>query len=202
MLFTNVPLDEKIDILARKAFENNWFNDTYDLNLTRTDLVDLLHVATKGQLFQFDGALHEQTDGVAMGSPLGPPLANVFMCSIEGSLKSQGNLPEFYRRYVDDTLVRMPDLAAATHLDTLNYAHSAMSFTMEVEKNGMLPFLGVHLLNCMPCVETKVYVKPTNTGLLLHYHSHVDSGYKHGLLVTMLDRVHQIVILGAFFRRV
>ena len=61
-LFTNVPLDETIDILAHKAFENNWFNDTYGLNLTRTDLIDLLHVATKGQLFQFDGALYEQTD--------------------------------------------------------------------------------------------------------------------------------------------
>ena len=199
-LFTNVPLDETIDILAWKAFENNWFNDTYDLNLTRTDLVDLLHVTTKGQLFQFDGALYEQTDGVAMGSPLGPLLANVFMCSIEGSLKSQGKLPDFYRRYVDDTPIRMPDLAAATQfLYTLNHAHSAVSFTMEVEKNGMLPFLGVQLLNRAPCVETKVYVKPTNTGLLLHYHSHVDSCYKHGLLVTMLDRAHRLSSSWAHF---
>ncbi|XP_068738284.1 uncharacterized protein [Montipora capricornis] len=135
-----------------------------------------------------------------MGSPLGPLLANVFMCSIEGSLKSQGKLPEFYRRYVDDTLVRMPDLVAATQfLDTLNHAHSAVSFTMEVEKNGMLPFLGVQLLNRAPCVETKVYVKPTNTGLLLHYHSHVDSRYKHGLLVTMLDRAHRLSSSWAHF---
>ena len=108
------------------AFENNWFNETYNLNLTRTDLVDLLQVVTKGQLFQFDGALYEQTDGVAMGSPLGPLLANAFMCSIEESLESHGKFPEFYRRYVDDTLVRMPDLTAATvFLDTLNHAHSA-----------------------------------------------------------------------------
>ena len=78
------------------------------------------------------------------------------------------------------------------HLDTLNHAHSAVSFTMEVEKNGMLPFLGVQLLNRAPCVETKVYVKPTYTGLLLHCHSHVDSRYKHGLLVTMLDCAHRL----------
>ena len=40
----------------------------------------------------------------AMGSPLGPPLANVFMPSLEEKLESEGNLPVSYRRYVDDTL--------------------------------------------------------------------------------------------------
>ena len=31
-LFTNVPLDETIEILANIAFDNDWFNSTYDLN--------------------------------------------------------------------------------------------------------------------------------------------------------------------------
>ena len=88
--------------------------------------------------------VYEQTVGVAIWSPLGPLLANVFMCSIEESLESKEKLPEFYRRYVDDSLVRMTDLTTATvFLDILNHAHSAVSFTMEVEENGMLPFLGV-----------------------------------------------------------
>ena len=95
-LFANVPLDETIDILAKRPFTNNWFNITCDLNLTKTDLVDLLSVATKGQLFQFNGALYEQIDGVAMGSPLGPLLANVFiMSSIEENLERERKLPFF-----------------------------------------------------------------------------------------------------------
>ena len=95
------------------------------MNLTRTDLVDLLSVATKGELFQFNGALYEQTDGVAMGSPLGPLLANVFMSSTEESLEREGKLPSFYQRYADDTLTVMADVASATDfLDTLNNAHS------------------------------------------------------------------------------
>ena len=172
-LFTNVPLDETIEILVNRAFTNNWFNTTHNLDLTRMDLVDLLSVATKGQLFQFDGALYEQTDGVAMGSPLEPLLANIFMSSIEATLERQGKLPSFYRRYVDDTLTIMPDLATATtFLHTLNSAHTSVKFTMEVEKNGKLSFLGTELLNRAPRIETKVYVKPTNTGLLLHYQSH------------------------------
>ena len=88
-LFTNVPLDETIEILVNRALTNNLFNKTHNLALIRTDLVDLLKVATKGQLFQFDGALYEQTDGVAMGSPLGPLLANVVMSYIEDTLKRQ-----------------------------------------------------------------------------------------------------------------
>jgi len=46
-LFTNVPLDETITILAKKAFTENWFNETYDLNIKECDLVTLLQLATK-----------------------------------------------------------------------------------------------------------------------------------------------------------
>ena len=46
----------------------------------------------------------------------------------------------------------------------------------------MLPFLGTQLFNRVPQIKTKVYVKPTNTGLLLHYHNHVDNSYKQSLL--------------------
>jgi len=63
---------------------------------------------------------------------------------------------------------------------------------MEVESNGMLPFLGIQLLNKAPNIETKVYVKPTNTGLLLHYQSHVDERYKRSLITTMLERGYRI----------
>ena len=72
------------------------------MNICKEDLIDLLNVSTKGQLFQFNGALYEQTDGVAMVSPLGSLLANVFMSSLEEKLELEGKLPDYYRRYVDD----------------------------------------------------------------------------------------------------
>ena len=123
-----------------------------------------------------------------MGSPLGPPLANVFMSSMEEKLESEGNLPVFYRRYVD-----LHPHCNPTYLQlrisltpSTRPIDSAVSFMMETEKDGMLPFLGKELLNRAPQIETKLYVKPTNTGLLLHYHSHVDNRYKQSLLTTML----------------
>ena len=41
-------------------------------------------------------------------------------------------------------------------------------------------------------LETCVYRKKTNKGLLLHYQSHVDSRYKRSLLRTMLDRAKRL----------
>jgi len=46
-LFTNVPVDETIGILARKAFKDDWLNKEYNLNITEADLIELLEVCTK-----------------------------------------------------------------------------------------------------------------------------------------------------------
>ena len=143
------------------------------------------------QLFQFNGSLYEQIDGVAMGSPLGPLMANTFMCSIEEKLDSEEKLPSFYKRYVDDTLAAVKDIPTATaFLATLNEAHPAISFTMEIANNNKLPFIGMELIKIRKQLKTCVHRKTTNKGLLLHYQSHVDARYKRSLLVTMLNRAH------------
>jgi len=122
-----VPLEEAIQILADIAFVNNWFNETHHLNLSRMDLADLLKASTKDQLFQFNGQLYEQTNGFAMGSPLGPLLANVLMGSIEETLVHEGKMPSFYKRYVDDTLTIMPDTASAATFLLVQAEYSNLS---------------------------------------------------------------------------
>ena len=68
-----------------------------------------------------------------MGSPLGPLMANDFLCHLEDKLTRDGVMPTFYKRYVDDTLVRMPSTdAAVDFLTTLNSLHPSLSFTMEL----------------------------------------------------------------------
>ena len=108
-------------------------------------------------------------------------------------LKNQNKNPAFYKRYVDDILSKMPDVSSASEfLLTLNGIHPSLSFTMELEDNSKLPFLGMVIIRNRPRLETKVYVKPTDTGLLLHYQSHVDVKYKHSLVKTMLNRAFKL----------
>ena len=77
-LFTNVSLNETL--LVNKAFASDWLNQTLRLNLQKDELDRLLDIATSYQLFQFNGQVYEQVDGVAMGSPVDPlipPLSNL-----------------------------------------------------------------------------------------------------------------------------
>ena len=72
--FTRILIKETIDIAVNLIF------DKYpDLKITRQQLKKLFEFATSGTNFLFDGSYCDQIDGVAMGCPLGPVLANLFM---------------------------------------------------------------------------------------------------------------------------
>ena len=118
---------------------------------------------------------------------------NAFLCSIEEKLDQDNKLPEFYRRYVDDTFATMKNVPAAEDfLSTLNSCHPSINFTMELASDNRLPFIGMEVLKKGCKLETSVYRKPTNTGLLLHHQSHVDKRYKKSLLKTMLNRAFHL----------
>ena len=100
-LFTNVPLDETIEICLAKLYA---LPDPP--SLPRHVLKDLLLFATKKSHFLFDGDNYDQIDGAAMGSPLGPVLASIFMCNFEEKLVADvDSRPSIWFRYVDDTCV-------------------------------------------------------------------------------------------------
>ena len=66
---------------------------------------ELLHLCTKNVYFTFNGEINIQIDGVAMGSPFGPVLANIFMVELEKILipKLEKEV-KLWRRFVDDTI--------------------------------------------------------------------------------------------------
>jgi retron-type reverse transcriptase len=86
--------------------------------------------------FSSDGNYYEQTDGVAMGSPLSPDIANFFMEDFEDKAIELATLkPTYWYRYVDDTSVIWPhgQDKLLEFLDHLNGLHENIKFTMEIE---------------------------------------------------------------------
>ena len=73
---------------------DDWFNKENSVNITKLNLKDLLRITTKNQLFQLEGNLYKQVDGVAaMGSSRGPLMANPFICKIEKQLETENKMP-------------------------------------------------------------------------------------------------------------
>ena len=102
--FTSIPLDETINICLSQLFTGKVLLNS----LGKKDIKILLELACKDTLFLFDGVLYHQIDGVAMGPPLGPTLANIFM-NFHEQKWLQDCPPEikhkYYHRYVDDIFV-------------------------------------------------------------------------------------------------
>ncbi|CAH8557728.1 unnamed protein product [Heterobilharzia americana] len=95
--------------------------------------------------FLFNKKFYRQSDGVTMGSPLGPILANVFLAELEnGSLESIISGLELYCRYVGDTfLIVNNENGARIILDKFNSVYPVITFTIETESDDRITFLDV-----------------------------------------------------------
>ena len=78
-LFTNIPLDETIEFVCNFYLIKRGKLKACLKNMQKK----LLTNAVKSSTFMFNDVYYKQVDGVAMGSPLGPTLANLFLVYYE-----------------------------------------------------------------------------------------------------------------------
>ena len=139
-LFTSVPLDFTIDIILDKIYNQNLIST----KLTRDEMKLLLEICTKEMHFSFDGNIFRQVNGVAMGSPLGPVIANIFMVELEKRLiPTMSNKISLWFRYVDDTFTFIRKGQVENVIEILNGFHENINFTFEKEAESSISFLDV-----------------------------------------------------------
>ena len=189
-LYTNIPLEEAIQIAVKQIFKND-----KNIKISKEEMTELFHFATSKTHFQFNGSLYDQIDGISMGSPLAPALANLFMGFHEEKwLKSRvGRKVKFYKRYVDDIFCFVENENMADEfLIYLNKQHKNIKFTLEKEKDNVIPFLDIKIENMEQGIKTSIYKKKTDTGLLTNFTSFVCFKYKICLIKTLIDRIFKI----------
>ena len=186
-LFTNIPLQETIDIAI-----NLLFNHNPNLNITRKNIL----FATSKTHFIFNSKFYNQIDGVAMASPLAPVLANIFMGFHESKWLNEYNLnkPKFYLRYVDDILAAFDnEHDSLNFLNFLNNRHLNIKFTIEKQNNHSIAFLDVFISGTNnQNLTLQIYHELSYTGLLLNFKSFTSFSYKISLIKCLIDRLFKI----------
>ena len=152
----------------------------------------MLTFAAKENHFVFNGVFYDQVNGVSMGSPLGPVLANIFMNNLERKAMDTftGTKPKVYRRYVDDTFLIFSSRSdMLSFFEHMNSQHENITFTKEEENNDTLPFLDILITRQTDLsLVTSLYRKPTFSGLYLQWDSFVPKSFKRGLVNCLFGR--------------
>ena len=156
----------------------------------KNGLQRLLKFANSG-MFLYRDKLYRQVDGVAMGSPLGPSLANFFLGHLE-KYKIFENLninPKLYIRYVDDIFAIFDkNISYDKFFDHINNQHPQIKFTVEKSINNSLAFLDTEIKLNGDEFESTVFRKQTNTNVLLNVDAICPVSWKKGLVLGALNR--------------
>lgn len=172
-LYTKIPVDEAIEVIRR---------------LTDSETRNLVEVSLRSTYFSFQEDIYEQTNGVAMGSPLSPIIANIYMENFEEkAIGTSPMKPEHWIRYVDEKhfILSHGDDRLKDFLQHMNSQSEAIQFTMEEEVDKKLPFLDVFLTrNPDGSLSHQVYRKKTHTDKYIQANSHHHPAPKIGVINT------------------
>ena len=163
-LFTQVPVDEALRVVEAKLCMDETLQER--TSIPSTHLIELVELCLRSTYFEFQGRFYDQSDGAAMGSPLSPVIANMYMEHLEETaLRTAPLQPTLWIRYVDDTFVIWPhghNELRRFH-EHINQQHPNIQFTIEEGKDGKLAFLDVQVTRSSDGLSTSVYRKPTHT---------------------------------------
>ena len=181
-LYTNVPVSEAIQICADLMF--NGSNPVPPVS--KDTFIKLLQMSSCDVILSTHDGFYRQIDGLAMGSPPAPHLANAWMSQFDDTIKGSSDL---YSRYMDDIICDKETDEIDNKLESNNNLHENLNFTMERGKSGKLVHLDMLVMRENNSLSSTWYTKPSDTGLVMNFHALAPKKYKRSVVSGMVHRI-------------
>ena len=192
-LFTSVLIDTALKIIKDLLVKDPTLKDRTVIGID--DIILLLEFCLKNTYFSFHGQFFEQVEGAAMGSPVSPIVANLYMDYLEQkALSTTPCPPRLWCRYVDDTFVIHKEANKQGFLQHINSVDPAIKFTVEDNKeDGSILFLDTIVKPEVDgSLSITVYRKPTHTDQYLQWDSHHNLSAKFSVINTLSHRAQTL----------
>ena len=176
-LYTNIDHDEGVQACVEKLEQRK------RKSIPSSTLGALIFLVLKSNAFRFGHMIYRQVMGTAMGTPMAPNYANLFMAKFEEEVitsyhASTGHKPMVWFRYIDDIFLiwthgnkELDDFIS--YIDTYSDRKEMKStITFEVNKSEQcVNFLDVSIKLVNGTLHTSLFTKATDAHLYLNYSS-------------------------------
>ena len=192
-LFTSIPIEPAINVIKKHIEEDKELDNR--TSMTVKHISCLLEFCLKNTYFSFQGRFYEQTEGAAMGSPISPIVANLFIEDLEvQAIKTSTTPPTLWKRYVDNTFTIIKKNNRHRFLQHLKSNHPKIKFTYEeVRSDGSMAFLDILITPEEDgSLKTSVFRQPTHTDLYLQWDSHHTIPSKYSVAGTLYHRAKTV----------
>ena len=192
-LFTSVPIEPAIKIIKQYLEGDQELKQRTSMRVKH--IIYLLEFCLKNTYFIFQGRFYEWIEGAAMGSPICPIIANLYMEACETqAISTAPHSPSLWRRFVDDTFVVIQEVQKDSFIEHINSIDDKFQFTMEdCRGDGSMPFLDTLVTpRSDGSMNTTMYQSPTHTDLYLQWDSHHTITAKHSVVNTLNHRARAV----------
>lgn len=189
-MYTNIPVDTAIQILHEK-----WHIIEPHTPLKESQFIDATNLCLNNTIFSFNQQTYKQIHGLAMGSPLSAPIANITLETLETHALNSITYPmQIYKRYVDDIIAAPPKDKQDHFKTTLEQFNPNITFTQETEdNNNSITFLDTRLQRINNGkLRISHYRKPTHNGKHLDFYSTNPKSHKLATMKALLIKAHKI----------